>query len=220
VRGSVSINFAKQTLHLLPDRAIWWPARSTLVITDPHFGKSAAFRKIGIPVPAGATTKDLARLATLIAQTSPQRLIILGDFLHSRAGRQPEVFEAIASWRQSHQQLPIILVRGNHDRSAGNVPAEWEIQEVEEPFTDDGIALIHDPKCTGPHPALAGHVHPVVALPDYDGTAVTVPCFVLDENCLIVPSFGTFTGGHRMDRREGRRIFVVAAQRVIPLPAE
>ena len=193
---------------------------STLIIADAHFGKSAAFRKIGIPVPAGATTRDLARLASLLAQTGAGRLIILGDFLHSRAGRQPEVFDAIESWRRSHEPLPIILVRGNHDRSAGYVPAEWEIHEVEEPFMDDGIALIHDPKCSGTHPALAGHIHPVVGLPDYDGTAVTVPCFVVDEECLVLPSFGTFTGGHRMGRQEGRRIFVVAAERVIPLPAE
>ena len=111
-------------------------------------------------------------------------------------------------------------MRGNHDRSAGSVPAEWEFQEVEEPFMDDGISLIHDPECTGEHPALAGHIHPIVALPDYDGTAVTVPCFVVDEGYLILPSFGTFTGGHRMGRQDGRRIFVIAAEKVIALPAE
>jgi uncharacterized protein len=219
IKGSVSVEFAGQTLGLLPERAIWWEARSTVVIADAHFGKAASFRKTGVPVPAGATTKDLGRLDALLEKTGARRVIVLGDFWHSRAGRQAEVLEAIEAWRKSRAAVEMILVRGNHDRSAGRVPVEWGIVEVEEPFEEEGICLIHDPDCTGKFPALAGHVHPVVSLEDYDGSSVTVPCFVVDEGCLILPAFGTFTGGFRMSRQLGRRIFVVAAERVIALRA-
>jgi DNA ligase-associated metallophosphoesterase len=217
LKGSTSITFAKQTFHLLPDRAIYWPARSTLVISDAHLGKAASFRTNGVPVPSGATTKDLSRLTSLLNQTAAQRLVILGDFLHSRAARQSEVLTAIAAWRTSHAHLPILLIRGNHDRSAGRVPAEWDIQEVEEPFTEDGICFSHDPQCPTQHPTLAGHIHPVVSLQDYDGTSITLPCFVLDETCLILPSFGTFTGGHRIPRQPTRQIFALAPRRILPI---
>jgi DNA ligase-associated metallophosphoesterase len=218
ITGSIPVIFADQMFQLLPDRALWWPTRSTLVVADVHFGKSSAFRMQGVPVPAGATAKDLNRLTSLLLRTGAQRLIILGDFIHSRAGRQTELLDAIAAWRRLHAQIPIVLVRGNHDRSSGRIPAEWDIQEVEEPFVEEGICLAHDPECNSSCPILAGHVHPVISLQDYDRSAVTLPCFVFDEMRAILPSFGTFTGGFRISRQDGRRIFVVAGNRIVPLP--
>lgn len=33
-----------ETMELLPERALHWPARHVLLIADIHFGKAAAFR--------------------------------------------------------------------------------------------------------------------------------------------------------------------------------
>lgn len=210
------IDFAGQSLHLLPDRAAWWPAAEALVVADLHFGKSATFRAAGVPVPSGATAKDLSRLDALIGQTAPRRLFILGDLLHSRFGRDTQLHETVATWRHRHVDLQITLVRGNHDRAAGAMPAEWEMIEVEEPFdTAMGLHLSHDPCCDCPAATLCGHVHPTYALRDYDGSAVSVPCFVLDHNRLILPAFGTFTGGHRMTLAPDRRIYIAAAGKVL-----
>lgn len=217
INGSIPIDFARQQFWLLPDRAVWWPARSTLIVTDLHFGKAASFRSVGVPVPAGATNKDLARLSSMINQTGAQRLLLLGDFLHSRGGRHAEVFDAIAAWRATHVHVPIRLVRGNHDHSAGRVPTEWNIEEVDEPYAEDGIAFSHHPDCPGAEPTIAGHVHPVLSVQDYDGSQVSIPCFVMDQRCLILPAFGTFTGGHRMSRQPGRRLFMLAGGRVVAM---
>jgi uncharacterized protein len=218
IKGSIAITFADQLFSLLPDRAIWWPARSALVVSDVHLGKSAAFRLTGVPVPSGATAKDLTRLTALLEQTDARQLIVLGDFLHSRAGRQAEVLEAITTWRRAHADLPITLVRGNHDRSAGKVPADWNIQETEEPFLQEGVCLVHDPKRATDCHSLAGHVHPIVSVQDFDRSSISLPCFVVDERSIILPAFGTFTGGHRMHRLPGRAIYALAGDRVILLP--
>src|SRR3954462_2682161 len=119
IAGTHEIEFANESLHLLPDRAVYWPARSTLLVADVHFGKCATFRSLGVPVPAGGTQKDLLRLTRLLEQTNARRLVILGDLVHARAGRSPEITDAIAAWRGTHLQLRIMLVRGNHDRSSG-----------------------------------------------------------------------------------------------------
>jgi hypothetical protein len=36
---------AGEKLGLFAERAIYWPARSTLLVADPHFGKAATFRR-------------------------------------------------------------------------------------------------------------------------------------------------------------------------------
>src|SRR5215213_2758960 len=95
IAGMHPIEFANESLHLLPDRAVYWPARSTLLVADVHFGKCATFRSLGVPVPAGSTQKDLARLTKLIELTSARRLVILGDLVHARAGRQDDMLDTI-----------------------------------------------------------------------------------------------------------------------------
>ena len=82
-------------LHLLPERALWWPQGQTLFIADLHMGKAASYRALGQPVPGGTTQENLDRLSALIEKHSPQQVIFLGDFLHAaaaRTARQPPVW--------------------------------------------------------------------------------------------------------------------------------
>ncbi|MBZ0171464.1 MAG: DEAD/DEAH box helicase, partial [Phycisphaerales bacterium] len=76
---SYAIEFADEQLDLLPERAVWWPARRTLLVADLHLGKPASFRSAGAPVPEQVTGADLARLSSLIKTQHAQRVIVLGD---------------------------------------------------------------------------------------------------------------------------------------------
>jgi DNA ligase-associated metallophosphoesterase len=214
--GSLHIEFAGHELELLPERAICWPARQTLLIADAHFGKDAAFRAMGVPVPAGSTTKDLSRLGDLLHATRAKRLLILGDLLHARAGCQPEVFDAIHRWRREHGIIEMILIRGNHDRSSGDLPSNWNIRTVDE-LEEDAMLFRHQLPSDPALPTIAGHVHPVATLRDFDGSTISAPCFVFDPRCALLPSFGTFTGGHPMPPEPGRRLYLTAAGRVIAM---
>ena len=64
--GDLNINLLGESMVLLPERAMYWPARETLFIADPHWGKAATFRSYGIPVPAGTTDEGIARLDRLV----------------------------------------------------------------------------------------------------------------------------------------------------------
>jgi len=213
---SQEIIFGSETLVLLGDRALHWPARNTLVLADVHLGKDASFRAAGLPVPAGNSVKDLARIEKLLRATCAARLVVLGDLVHSRASHQPELAEAFANWRAAHRQLEIQLVRGNHDRRAGATPAEWNIAEVAEPFDDGPLLLSHYPQ-TGGKPLLCGHVHPTFAVRDFDRSFAAIPCFVVDPLQLILPAFGSFTGGCKMSVEPGRRMFTATGKLVIPV---
>jgi DNA ligase-associated metallophosphoesterase len=213
-----SIEFAGETLQLLSQRAAFRVATRTLLVADLHVGKASAFRAAGVPVPAGTTTRDLSRLSSLLASLAPRELVLLGDLLHARSGRSDETMAEVSAWRRGHASLPITLVRGNHDRSAGDPPLEWAMRVVAGPWEQEGIAYAHEPADDPATPTLAGHVHPVAVLSDFDGGGVRVPCFVVDPRQVILPAFGSFTGGQVVPRAVGRRLFGIGSDRVVPLP--
>jgi uncharacterized protein len=218
-RRTLTTDFNGISLTLLPERAIFRADSRTLIVADVHLGKGAAFRKLGVPVPGGASEKDLQRLCELLRGCEARRLIVLGDFIHAKASRQERLHAALADWRARCADVEIILVRGNHDRQAGPLLSEWNISEVPEPFDDGGLRLGHHPdheNCAESRvPTLAGHIHPVFGLRDFDGSSVTTPCFVFDEFCGVLPAFGFFTGGARVAAQPGRSIYVSTGKTVV-----
>jgi DNA ligase-associated metallophosphoesterase len=214
------VSWADEEIALLPEGALFHPRNSTLFIADPHFGKGASFRAAGVPVPGGMTRHDLERLGRALLATGAERLAILGDFLHARSGRAEGTLSELERWRGAHQNLEIVLVRGNHDRSAGDPPPEWRFTCVDEPFVQSPFTLRHDATCGGDGFTLSGHVHPCVVLYDDDGSTMRARCFHLSSAGMTLPAFGRFTGARPVRPRRGDRVFVVGGGSVIEVPAE
>ena len=213
----MQITIADEALLLLPQRALYWPGRRLLVIADIHFGKAASFRALGVPVPAGTTTQNLAALDALLAAHPIEHILFLGDFLHARAAHASATLATIRAWRVRHAQLQLTLVRGNHDDRAGDPPADLQISVVDEPHAIGPFAFCHHPQ-DNPHGyVLAGHVHPVHRL-SAGGDTLRLPCFVVGERRSILPSFGAFTGGHAVTAAAAERVYVVADDAVLAVP--
>lgn len=216
--GACELMMAGERLLLLPQRALFLPERELLVVADVHFGKGAAFRSWGIPVPAGTTGDNLAALDTVLETSAASHLLFLGDFLHARSARSPMVLSALQEWRERHTDLRITLVRGNHDRHAGDPPGSLRIDVVEQPFLAGDLALRHEPAGEDARvPALAGHLHPVCRV-THGHESVRLPCFLLRAQELILPAFGAFTGGHLFRPQPNDRIYLVTPEAVLPLP--
>ncbi len=205
---------------MLADKALYWPAGQALLIADIHFGKAAAYRALGQPVPSGTTRDNLQRLDTLLARHGCRQLIFLGDFLHARHARTQATLAALQAWRERHGELEILLIRGNHDRSAGDPPATLNIRVVAEPYLLGPFALQHEPTPHPSHPVLAGHVHPVCLLRGRARQRLRLPCFSLDERLCLLPAFGAFTGGMQVDAAPGRRLYALADGGVWPIQAD
>jgi uncharacterized protein len=214
---SLEFSFARQQFALRADRSLWWADRRTLVVADLHVGKAAVFRARGVPVPEGATDADLHRLSTAITATGAERLILLGDLFHARESIQHAAALApLLTWREAHRSLEIILVRGNHDRSAGATPDVLRFDSIDGALIDSDIEFAHEPIANDPViPRIAGHVHPVLRLNDFDGSGIRVPCACVDPMQMIMPAFSQFTGGATLSRMPGRSFYVVAAGRVV-----
>ena len=108
-------------------------------------------------------------------------------------------------------------MRGNHDDRAGDPPPDLNIHCVDEPLrlgADCPLALCHHPQPVAGAYVLAGHWHPCVTLYGRARDALRLPCFWLGDELQypvgVLPAFGSFTGMHPIERREGDRVVVVA----------
>jgi DNA ligase-associated metallophosphoesterase len=216
--ASLATRIGGERVTLLAERALAWPREHTLFVADVHLGKAAAFRAGGVPLPRGSTASDLARLTRLIVASGARQLVILGDFLHARAGRVDALDGAFTAWRTQHAHLAITLVRGNHDRHAGDPPAHWNVRCV-----DDALALppflgCHHPVAPPTGYALCGHVHPGVVVRGAGEQTVRLPCFVLGARRAILPAFGRFTGLATPSPLPGDRVVAIAGARLFALP--
>ncbi|MGB9988809.1 ligase-associated DNA damage response endonuclease PdeM [Pseudoduganella rhizocola] len=214
--SALDIEVAGERVLLLPQKALFWPREKMLLVADIHFGKAASFRALGIPVPRGTTTENLARLDALIDAYGVQHILFLGDFLHAKAAHASSTLRAMLAWRARHPQLRLTLVRGNHDRHAGDPSEQLRIDMVDEPFTIAPFSFCHHPDLQAPGFVLAGHVHPVYRLRS-GWESLRLPCFVFGARRAILPSFGAFTGGHPIAPLPGERIFVTAEELIFPI---
>lgn len=205
--GALTVEAGGEALWLLPARAAFWPRRSTLLIADAHLGKAAAFRRAGIPVPQGTTGRNLERLTRLVQVCGAERIVFLGDLVHDASARRA-ASSAFVRWREQHRQLNVTLVRGNHDRRAGDPACEWNIQTVPEPLTEDALALCHAPRDVPDRYAIGGHIHPGVRLSGRGRDSLRLPCFWFTRTHAVLPAFGDFTGMAEIAPQEGDRVFV------------
>lgn len=243
----LSTTLCHHPIVLHPSGALELPALRTLLVADAHFGKSSSFRALGVPVPSGTTTENLNVLTQLLHSTGAQQIIFLGDFLHSARAHAASTQSAIAVWRAQHSAVQLTLVRGNHDAHAGDPPAALQMDVVNEPFMlqvdqlmaaaqtipntqqPGPLALCHHPQHVPGAYVLAGHWHPCITVQGRGRDRLRLPCFWLGDEAAhpvgILPAFGSFTGMHPIDRREGKpggagrdRVFAIAGDAVRALP--
>jgi DNA ligase-associated metallophosphoesterase len=193
-------------------------ARGWLIVADPHFGKAATFRARGVPVPHGTTLETLARLDAAIAVARPAALVVLGDFFHAAEAHATATLAALRAWRQSRPTLDIVLVEGNHDLQAGAPPADLGIRVEREPWCVDGLAFCHHPRFVAGAHAVAGHIHPAVRISGRADDGLRLPCFWMRDGLTVLPAFGSFTGGARIDRESGDRVIAIGDDRLYEIP--
>lgn len=206
----VEIEAGGTTLRLLAQRAAYLPAHRTLLVADAHIGKAQSFRRLGVPVPGGTTAETLARLDAALAATAARHVIFLGDLLHSVHARARATVATVAAWRSRHADIELTLLRGNHDRHAGDPPAAWGVACRDEGLRLGGLVLAHHPAPCPDAYVIAGHVHPAAVVGGRAHDSLRLPCFHFGERVGVLPAFGAFTGQHVLRRGPGDRVWVVA----------
>ena len=205
-------------LQLWPQKAAFEPELGLLLVADVHLGKAVSFRQLGVPVPEATTAEALVRLDGLVLATGARGIVFLGDLLHSARAHAAGTMAALQAWRDRQPALDLTLVRGNHDRHAGDPPATLGVRVVDGPLRLGPWALVHQPEAVPGAYSLAGHVHPCAVLKGRGGDRLRLPCFHFGPAGGVLPAFGPFTGMHALPAGEGVRRFAVAGAWVRQLP--
>lgn len=200
---------------LLGERALWRERTRTLILSDVHLGKAHDFQAAGVPVPITVHDEDFGRLDDLLAKRTPRAVFVLGDLVHSHRQPYPDLAARFASLRARFTSTRWILALGNHDVRARDHLRTWGFDEICDEITDDDLTFAHDR--LGDRAGVSGHVHPVVRL-EVGSDRMRLPCFVVGPDHLLLPAFGSFTGGYDVKPSREQRIYVVAGREVVAVP--
>lgn len=186
----------------------------TLILSDLHLGKAAHFRKAGIYMPPDSALKDYAHLRLLVHKIEPAQVYILGDLFHSEHNNEWDLFAATI---KAFPQIKFVLVLGNHDILNHHHYEDLNIRLIKNSLTEGNIIYSHAPLKDIPEgfTNIAGHIHPGVRLTGIADQSLTLPCFYLQNNCLLLPAFGHLTGLQIMRNERETRIFAVTASKVV-----
>lgn len=209
----VPFSFAGHALMALPQGALFWPARAALIVADLHLEKASWFARGGQMLPPYDSLATLGDLEALVAATAAREIWCLGDSFHDREGceRLPADARAILTGLTARTRWTWIT--GNHDPvlsdpCGGAVLAEAEVQ---------GLILRHEASPADPRPELSGHFHPKLRIARR-GQRVSRRCFVATPAKLILPAFGSLTGGLDAHHPEILRAVGPKAEALVPLP--
>lgn len=220
--GAATFDFAGERFLMLADRALFWPARGALIVADMHLEKASWYAAQGQPLPPYDSHDTLDRLARIAGETQARAIWCLGDSFHDGDAATriaPSVAERLA---QQAKKTKLVWVAGNHDGLSGGA---WG-GEVAEELVDSGIVFRHQCQAGESRPEISGHFHPKLRI-NLRGRGVSRPCFAGDSRRLILPAFGSFTGGLDVEDCAialnfggSYRAMLVAQNRLLALPCE
>ncbi len=199
---------------LLPENAIFWHEKETLMIADLHLGKATHFQKQGIQLPANGIKKDYENLNELIDKNKPKRILILGDLFHSTINSEWLYLENFIA---QHNSIEWLLIQGNHDIINKNNFAKINIKIVDF-LEEENFNFSHFPleKIDKNKINFAGHLHPGYTLNGKGKQSISLPCFYMYKNNFILPAFGTLTGFGIVNKKNAK-IYIIAKQKVIEI---
>lgn len=196
-------------LSALGSGALWWPEEALLCVSDLHLGKSERMvRRGGSALPPYETRDTLERLEAVINACQPATVVCLGDSFDD-LGAALALGQEDRLWINRLQAgRHWVWIEGNHDPGPVDLGGSH-------------LASLHIGPLTFTHIAQAaavgevsGHYHPKAAL-HTRGRTISRPAFLIDTARVIMPAFGTYTGGLRSETDVLNRLMQPGAQAIM-----
>lgn len=208
----VPFSFAGETFIASLEGAVHWPSQEALLVADLHLEKASWFARLGQFLPPYDSIATLTALAALVETTGVRRLYCLGDSFHDRFGCDRLPDKARALLVEMTGRLDWTWILGNHDPGFADHCGGRLVEETEVA----GIILRHEADREDRRPELSGHYHPKYRI-NLRGRRVSRRCFVASDTKLILPAFGSLTGGLDASHPEIVKQVGPAASALIPL---
>lgn len=186
------ITLQQEILTLTNQRALFWEKEKTLVVSDLHIGKTAHFRKAGIPIPSTVLENDLNRLKVLINHFDTKTVLVVGDLFHAENNTDIDQFQ---QFLQENSLVNFELIKGNHDRLKNSFYELLGVTIFQTHKDVGAFRFVHDEQQCGEHIfCISGHTHPGVTIKGRGKVFIKLPCYEVSEHRLILPAFSEFTG--------------------------
>lgn len=221
--SGAAIVFAGERLLCDASGVLFLPDRRTLVVSDLHLEKGAAFARRRMHLPPWDTAATLARLSAALDRFAPARVISLGDSFHDGEGASamPDVFRAALAAMMRGREW--IWIAGNHDPD----PPGGLDGETTDEVSLGALRFRHEPIAGRVAGEVAGHLHPAARVV-LRGHSVRRACFVEDGNRLVMPAFGAYTGAVDIAAPHAARLFdwtrltayMLGRDRIYPMPGK
>ncbi len=208
------------SLTALGSGAMWWPEARLLVVSDLHLGKSERIaRKGGAALPPYDTRDTLNRLAADLALTHARNVICLGDSFDDIAASDALPEEERQWILQLQAGRRWVWIEGNHDPGPTALGGTHLSELPLSPLTFRHIA---QPGTSG---EVSGHYHPKASI-SLRGRTISRSAFLIDSDRVILPAYGTYTGGLRAQtpvlsqlmRPEAIAVLTGAVPTAVPMP--
>jgi len=193
--AAIPCQLAGQRLLLDAAGVVFWPKHQLLIFSDLHFEKASFLSQFANPLPKLDTQDTVKRMLSALSVYTPQHVVCLGDSLHdgnalnrmltSDLAAINIMLDGVAKWT---------WVLGNHDPS---IPADIAGDRAQY-LVLDNILLVHEPEDLNTFidadAQIIGHFHPKTRK-KLARHWVKGKCFSKDESKLLMPAFGSYTGG-------------------------
>lgn len=213
--------FRGERLQASANGALYWPRKQLLAVADLHLGKSARMARTGRSLlPPYELIDTLGRLEVEADSVQPKVLVCLGDSFDDNIAaaelgdRAERKLESILHGRRC------VWISGNHDPRARRVDGLHASEYKVPPLVFRHVASSEGGG------EVTGHFHPKIAIKTKAGS-FTRPCFLVDGLRVILPAYGTYTGGLHCDEpplsdllaADATAIALGQPPKAIPLPS-
>ncbi len=207
----VPLSFAGETFQASASGALFWRSQNALLVADLHLEKASWFARLGQLLPPYDSHATLTALTEEVDRAGATRLYCLGDSFHDRFGCDRLPSDSRAMLEALTRRLDWTWIVGNHDPGFADHCGGRIVEEA----GIGGITLRHEAVPGDPRPEISGHFHPKLRL-SLNGRHISRRCFVASRSKLILPAFGSLTGG--LDARHPEIVRAISGEAVALVP--
>lgn len=211
--NAYSFTFCETRCTALPSGALYLPDHGVICVSDLHLGKSERVaRRSGVMLPPYEVRETLQKLENDIAATTPACVICLGDSfddLDAAASLDADMRLWLARLQAGKQW---VWIEGNHD------PGPVDLGGTHRSDVSIGTLTFRHIATTA-IAEVSGHYHP-----KHKVTGRSRPAFLFDQERLIMPAYGAYTGGLASHSPDLRKLFqttpmaILTGHKAIPVP--
>jgi len=207
--NTYSLSVGSANVAAMTSGALWWAKERLLAVSDLHLGRTERQARLGGGLlPPYETEDTLNRLETVIGETSARTIVLVGDSFDDLTAAEEIADQISERLLRMAAGRKFVWVAGNHDPGSVDLPGSNMST-----YRHGDLMFRHIAK-PGAEGEISGHYHPKARF-RLKGQFISRPCFLADDQRIILPAFGTYTGGLDIQNPAFDRVFPGDCQAIL-----